>query len=46
MNIEVNSVGKSAAGFATKRLGTKDHLTIKASPPLSSTKKNRNVQSD
>jgi hypothetical protein len=41
MNIEVKSVGKSAAGFATKRLGTNDHFIIKGSPPLISTKKNR-----
>jgi hypothetical protein len=41
MNMEVNRVGKSAAGFARKRLGTKAHFRMKGSPPLSSTKKNR-----
>src|SRR5512132_394867 len=41
MNMEVNSVGKSPAGLARKRRGTKAHLSIKGSPPLSSTKKNR-----
>src|SRR6185295_7261871 len=41
MNIEVNSVGKSAAGLARKRLGTNAHCLTKASPPLSSTRKNR-----
>src|SRR4030095_11048497 len=41
MNMEVKSVGKSAAGFARKRLGTKAHFSIKGSPPLSSTKKNK-----
>lgn len=39
MNMEVNSVRKSAAGLARKRLGTKAHLLMKASPPLSSTRK-------
>src|SRR6185436_13780393 len=41
MNMEVKSVGKSPAGFARKRRGTKAHFSIKGSPPLNSTKKNR-----
>jgi hypothetical protein len=41
MNMEVKSVRKSPVGFARKRLGTKAHFSIKASPPLISTKKNR-----
>jgi hypothetical protein len=39
MNMEVNKVIKSAAGFSRKRLGTNAHFVMKASPPLSSTKK-------
>jgi hypothetical protein len=39
MNMEVNKVRKSAAGLARKRLGTNAHFIIKASPPLSSTRK-------
>src|SRR5262245_49784943 len=40
MNMDVNSVGRSAVGLARKRLGTKAHCLINASPPPSSTKKN------
>jgi hypothetical protein len=40
MNMDVKSVRDSPTGFARKRLGTKAHFTIKASPPVSSTKKN------
>jgi len=39
MNMEVNKVRKSAAGFARKRWGTNDHFIMKASPPLNSTRK-------
>src|SRR3989304_4833896 len=41
MKMEVKSVRKSPKGWARKRLGTKAHFPIKASPPLCSTKKNR-----
>src|SRR5712691_11419041 len=41
MNMDVKSVGKSREGLATKRLGTKAYLPIKALPPFSSTKKHR-----
>jgi hypothetical protein len=41
MNMELKSVRKSPLGLARKRLGTKAHFSINASPPLSSTKKNR-----
>src|SRR5665647_1882319 len=41
MNMEVKSVRRSPKGLARKRLGTKAHSPMKASPPLSSTKKNR-----
>jgi hypothetical protein len=39
--MEVKSVRKSPEGLARKRPGTKAHFPINASPPLSSTKKNR-----
>jgi hypothetical protein len=35
----VNRVRKSAAGLARKRLGTNAHFIMKASPPVSSTRK-------
>src|SRR4030042_3369479 len=38
MNMAVNKVRKSAEGLARKRLGTKAHFPIKASPPVSSAK--------
>src|SRR5437867_9695914 len=41
MNMELKRVGASAKGSAMKRRGTKAHCMTKASPPLSSTKKNR-----
>src|SRR5512142_60245 len=41
MNMDVKSVMKSAPGLARKRPGTKAHLLMNASPPDSSTKKNR-----
>jgi hypothetical protein len=41
MNMEVKSVRKSPPGLARKRLGTKAHFPINASPPLISTKKNK-----
>src|SRR5438046_528213 len=41
MNIELKRVRASAKGSARKRRGTKAHFRTKASPPLSSTKKNR-----
>src|SRR4030042_2313460 len=41
MKMEVKSVRTSPKGLARKRLGTKPHFTMKASPPLFSTKKNR-----
>jgi hypothetical protein len=41
MNMDVKSVGRSPMGSARKRLGTKAHFPIKASPPAISTKKNR-----
>src|SRR4030042_5723736 len=41
MNMAVKRVRKSAKGLARKRLGTKAHFSIKASPPVSSTMKNR-----
>jgi hypothetical protein len=41
MNMEVKIVTKSPAGFARKRLGTNAHVSIKASPPINSTRKNR-----
>src|SRR4029453_18052622 len=41
MNIDVKSVGTSAAGLARNRRGTNAHCSIKALPLLSSTKKKR-----
>src|SRR4030042_2703325 len=41
MNMAVKRVRKSAKGLARKRLGTKAHFAIKASPPVNSTMKNR-----
>jgi hypothetical protein len=40
MNMAVKSVRKSLRGLARKRLGTKAHFMIKASPPASSIRKN------
>jgi hypothetical protein len=45
MNMDVKSVGTSPR-MALKRRGTKAQLFTNASPPLISTKKNRNVQRD
>jgi hypothetical protein len=41
MNMELKSVRKSPEGLARKRLGTNAHFPTKASPPLSSIKKNK-----
>src|SRR3989337_3284647 len=41
MNMEVKRVRESPRGLARKRAGTKAHSPRKASPPVSSTKKNR-----
>src|SRR6266699_6483135 len=41
MNIDVKIDGKSVPGFATRRRGTTDQCSMKGSPPLNSTKKNR-----
>src|SRR4030042_773219 len=41
MNMAVKRVRKSPKGLARKRLGTKAHFSINASPPPSSTMKNR-----
>jgi hypothetical protein len=46
MNIEVKSVGKSAAGFATKRLGTKDHFHNERFAATQLYKEEQNIQSD
>jgi hypothetical protein len=38
MNMEEKRLRKSPSGLARKRLGTKAHFSIKASPPLSYTR--------
>src|SRR6185436_16077189 len=43
MNMELKRVGTSEKGSAMKRRGTRAHCMTKASPPLSSTKKNRTL---
>ena len=39
MNMDVKMVRKSPPGLARKRLGTNAHVSIKASPPINSTRK-------
>jgi hypothetical protein len=41
MNMDVKSVTESSTGLPRKRLGMKAHFMMKASPLLSSIKKNR-----